>query len=471
MNSFNDFSFDLSSPDTVRVIPLGGLGEFGKNMMAFECDETIIVIDAGVMFPEEDMLGVDLVIPNIAYLRERASKVKAIILTHGHEDHIGALPYILPQLNAPVYGTRLTLGLVQNRLREHRLLDEADLRLIDADSRLDLGPFQVEFVHLCHSIPDAVGVVLRTPAGLILHMTDYKFDAHPADGRLTDEARLKALGDEGVRLLLSDSTNSETPGYTPSEEELERVLDDLIGRAPGRVLLATFASNISRIQQVVDVAERHGRKVGVTGRSMINNTRMAVELGYLRPPSDGFLTVEQMNYLPPEKVVIVCTGSQGEPTSALVRMSQGRFRQVRLGKGDTVIISASPIPGNEKMIHRTLDNLFRLGADIYYDELFDVHVSGHGSQEDQKRMLELTRPQHLIPIHGEYRQLVLHARLAREFPVRQQYSGGGAGAHEILSGLRYVHPHSGGGHRCSGRSAGLCKGNKGYVSVTAQCIV
>jgi len=404
----------------VRVIPLGGLGEFGKNMMAFECDDAIIVIDAGVMFPEEDMLGVDLVIPNVAYLRDRAYKVKAIILTHGHEDHIGALPYILPQLNAPVYGTRLTLGLLQNKLREHRLLDEADLRLIDADSRLDLGPFQVEFVHLCHSIPDAVGVVMRTPAGLILHMTDYKFDAHPADGRLTDEARLKALGDEGVRLLLSDSTNSETPGYTPSEQELERVLDNLIGRAPGRVLLATFASNISRIQQVIDVAERHGRKVGVTGRSMINNTRMAVELGYLRAPSDGFLTVEQMNYLPPERVVIICTGSQGEPTSALVRMSQGRFRQVRLGKGDTVIISAAPIPGNEKMIHRTLDNLFRLGADIYYDELFDVHVSGHGSQEDQKRMLELTRPQHLIPIHGEYRQLVLHARLAREMGIPEQ---------------------------------------------------
>ncbi|NOX62747.1 MAG: ribonuclease J [Chloroflexi bacterium] len=404
----------------MRVIPLGGLGEFGKNMMAFECDDAIIVIDAGVMFPEEDMLGVDLVIPNVAYLRDRAYKVKAIILTHGHEDHIGALPYILPQLNAPVYGTRLTLGLLQNKLREHRLLDEADLRLIDADSRLDLGPFQVEFVHLCHSIPDAVGVVMRTPAGLILHMTDYKFDAHPADGRLTDEARLKALGDEGVRLLLSDSTNSETPGYTPSEQELERVLDNLIGRAPGRVLLATFASNISRIQQVIDVAERHGRKVGVTGRSMINNTRMAVELGYLRAPSDGFLTVEQMNYLPPERVVIICTGSQGEPTSALVRMSQGRFRQVRLGKGDTVIISAAPIPGNEKMIHRTLDNLFRLGADIYYDELFDVHVSGHGSQEDQKRMLELTRPQHLIPIHGEYRQLVLHARLAREMGIPEQ---------------------------------------------------
>ena len=272
----------------------------------------------------------------------------------------------------------------------------------------------MEFVHLCHSIPDAVGVIIRSPVGNLLHVTDFKFDEHPVDGWLTDEAKLKALGDEGLRLLLSDSTNAQVAGYTPSERELEQVLDELIGQAPGRVLLATFASNISRVQQVINVAGRYGRRVGVTGRSMINNSSMATALGYLTPPEDGLLTADQMNYLPPEQVVIICTGSQGEPMSALVRMSRGQYRHLRIGKGDTVIISATPIPGNEKMIHRTLDNLFRLGADIYYDELFDVHVSGHGSRNDLKRMFELTRPQHFIPIHGEYRQLVLHARLAQE---------------------------------------------------------
>ncbi len=406
--------FSDSSAATLRIIPLGGLGEFGKNMMAYETDDTIICVDTGLMFPEVDMPGIDIVIPDISYLLDRASKVKAFILTHGHLDHIGALPYILAQLNAPVYGTRLTLGLVENSLRERQLMAHADLQRIDEDSTLDLGPFRVEFVHLCHSVPDAVGVIIRTSVGNILHVSDFKFDPHPVDGRLTDEAKLTALGDEGVRVLLSDSTNSEVAGYTPSEQELEQVLDELISKAQGRVILATFASNISRVQQVINVAQKYGRRVGVTGRSMVNNTRMAAELGYLKPPVDGLLTPDQMNYLPPEQVVIVCTGSQGEPTSALVRMSRGQYRHLRIGKGDTVIISATPIPGNEKMIHRTLNNLFRLGADIYYDDLFDVHVSGHGSREDQKRMIELTRPEYFVPIHGEYRQLVLHARLAQE---------------------------------------------------------
>ncbi|MCO6451247.1 MAG: ribonuclease J [Caldilineales bacterium] len=398
----------------MRIIPLGGLGEFGKNMMVYESADAIFVIDTGVMFPEEDMPGIDVVIPNISYLLDNQTKVKGIILSHGHEDHIGALPYILRQINVPVYGTRLTLGLAENKLREHRLHNQTDLRVIDDESVIEMGSFRLEFVHLCHSIPDAIGVVIHSPAGVLLHMTDFKFDAHPADGRLTDEARLRQLGDAGVRMLLSDSTNAEVAGFTPSEQELERVLDDLIGRAQGRVIIATFASNISRVQQVINVANRHGRKVGVTGRSMVNNTKMAIELGYLQAPPDGLLTADQMNYLPPERVVIVCTGSQGEPTSALVRMSRGQYRHLRLGKGDTVIISAAPIPGNEKMIHHTLDDLFRLGADILYDELFDVHVSGHGSRSDMKHMLELTRPQHVVPIHGEYRQLVLHARLAEE---------------------------------------------------------
>ncbi|HEY54058.1 MAG TPA: ribonuclease J [Caldilineae bacterium] len=389
--------------------------------MVYEYDDTILCIDAGLMFPEEDMPGVDIVIPDVTYLVQNADKVKGFILTHGHEDHIGALAYILPQINVPVYGTRLTLGLVRNKLRERRLLDQVDLRLIDEHSKLEFGPFNVEFVHLCHSIPDAVGVVIRSPIGNVLHVSDFKFDPHPVDGRLTDEAKLKALGDEGIRFLLSDSTNSEVIGFTPSELELEQVLEKIISEAPGRVILATFASNISRVQQVINVAMRHGRKVGVTGRSMINNTRMAAELGYLTPPPDGLLTPDQMNYLPPEQVVIVCTGSQGEPTSALVRMSRGQYRHLRIGKGDTVIISASPIPGNEKMIHRTLDNLFRLGADIYYDELFDVHVSGHGSREDLKRLIELVQPEYMIPIHGEYRQLVLHARLAKSLGIPEDH--------------------------------------------------
>jgi len=414
-------AFSTKSEKTFRIIPLGGLGEFGKNMMAYEYGDTIMCVDAGLMFPEDDMPGVDIVIPDVTYLKENADKVKGFVLTHGHEDHIGALPYILPQINAPVYGTRLTLGLVRNKLRERRLLDQAELRVIDENSSLEIGDFQVEFVHLCHSIPDAVGIVIRNPMGNILHVSDFKFDPHPVDGRLTDEEKLKALGDEGVRFLLSDSTNSEIAGFTPSEKELEKVLEELISQAPGRVILATFASNISRVQQVINVATKHGRKVGVTGRSMINNTKMASELGYLKPPPDGLLTADQMNYLPPEQVMIVCTGSQGEPTSALVRMSRGHYRHLRIGKGDTVIISASPIPGNEKMIHRTLDNLYRLGADLYYDDLFDVHVSGHGSREDLKRLIELVRPEHVIPIHGEYRQLVLHARLAESLGVPAEH--------------------------------------------------
>jgi len=402
---------------TLRLIPLGGLGEFGKNMMVYEYEDTIILLDAGLMFPEEDMPGIDIVIPDISYLVENAHKIKAILLTHGHEDHIGGLPFVLKEIQAPVYSAALTLGLVRNKLKEHKLLEKADLRTIDENSELEIGPFRIEFIHLCHSIPDALAMALHTPVGTILHVSDFKFDQHPVDGRLTDEAKLKRLGDAGVRILLSDSTNAATTGFTPSERELEKTLDSIIGHAPGRVILATFASNISRVQQVIQVATRHGRKVGVTGRSMIQNTRMATELGYLTPPPNGLMTPDKMNHLPPQQVVVICTGSQGEPTSALVRMSRGEYRHLKIGKGDTVIVSATPIPGNEKMIQRTLDNLFRLGADVFYDELWDVHVSGHGSRQDLKKLMALTRPEYFIPIHGEFRQLVHHARLAREMGV------------------------------------------------------
>ncbi len=406
---------------TLRIIPLGGLGEFGKNMMVYEIDEAIILVDAGLMFPEEDMPGIDIVIPDITYLVENADKLQAILLTHGHEDHIGALPFLLREVQAPVYSAALTLGLVRNKLKEHKLHEKVDLRVIDEHSRLELGPFVIEFIHLCHSIPDALAVALHTSVGTILHVSDFKFDPYPVDGRLTDESKLKRLGEKGVRLLLSDSTNAETTGFTPSEKDLEKTLDAIIGRAPGRVILATFASNISRVQQVINVAKRHGRKVGVTGRSMIQNTRMATELGYLTPPPEGLLTPDKMNHLPPNQIVVICTGSQGEPTSALVRMSRGEYRHLHIGKGDTVIVSATPIPGNEKMIQRTLDNLFRLGADVFYDELWDVHVSGHGSRQDLKKLIELTHPEYFIPIHGEYRQLVHHARLAREAGVPEEH--------------------------------------------------
>jgi ribonuclease J len=406
---------------TLRIIPLGGLGEFGKNMMVYEYGDAIILVDAGLMFPEEDMPGIDIVIPDISYLADNADKLQAIILTHGHEDHIGAIPFLLKEVQAPVYSAALTLGLVRNKLKEHKLQEKADLRVIDENSRLEIGPFSIEFIHLCHSIPDALAVALHTPAGLILHVSDFKFDPHPVDGRLTDEAKLKRLGESGVRLLLSDSTNAETAGFTPSERDLEKTLDQIIGNAPGRVILATFASNISRVQQVIQVATRHGRKVGVTGRSMIQNTRMATELGYLSQPPGGLMTPDKMNHLPPNQVVVICTGSQGEPTSALVRMSRGEYRHLHIGKGDTVIVSATPIPGNEKMIQRTLDNLFRLGADVFYDELWDVHVSGHGSRQDLKKLIELVHPDYFIPIHGEYRQLVHHSRLAREAGVQDDH--------------------------------------------------
>ncbi len=401
--------------DVLHIIPLGGLGEIGRNMMVYEYGDSMVIVDVGLMFPTNDMLGVDIIIPDVSYVIERQDHLKGIILTHGHEDHIGALPYVLKQLDVdvPIFGTRLTMGLVNLKLKEHKLRDE-DVRIIDENSVLELGDFVVEFFHVCHSIPDAVGVVLRTPKGLILHTSDYKFDDYPVDGRLTEVDKLKAYGQEGVALLLSDSTNAEVPGYTPSEREIERNFEQIFAKAKGRIIVSTFASNVSRIQQLIRIARRFDRRVGVVGRSMVNIVRMAIDLGYLEISRDELLTPEQMNTLDPSKVLIVCTGSQGEPTSALVRMALGDHRHIQIRKGDTVIVSAEPIPGNEELVNRTIDNLFRLGAEVYYHDLFDVHVSGHGSREDYRTMLTLTRPRNFIPIHGEYRHLVLHARLAEE---------------------------------------------------------
>lgn len=405
------------SRNTLRLIPLGGLGEIGKNMMLMEYGDSILVIDAGLMFPENYMLGIDIVIPDITYLLERKDKVRGIIITHGHEDHIGGLPYVLPQVNVPVYATRLTRGLIEVKLKEHKLLREASLHTIQPGDVLNLGPFRIEFFRVCHSIPDGVGLAVETPVGLVVHSGDFKFDHSPVDGRLTDFAKLAELGGRGVLVLLSDSTNAETPGYTHSEQEIGETFDRIFSRAEGRVIVATFASNISRIQQVIEIAERYHRRVGVVGRSMVNNVKMAIELGYLNVSPDMLLTIDEINRLPPKKVVMVCTGSQGEPTSALVRMASDEYRSISIRPGDTVIVSATPIPGNEELINHTLNNLFRLGADVYYDELLDVHVSGHASREEQKMMINLVRPRFFVPIHGEYRHLVLHAQMARQLGI------------------------------------------------------
>jgi ribonuclease J len=404
----------------LRVIPLGGLGEIGKNMLVLEAGENLLIIDAGLMFPTSEMHGIDIVIPDGAYVIDRFEQVRGVVLTHGHEDHIGALSYFVEQgLRAPVYATALTQGLLEVKLREQKLLGEADLHVITADDVIELGPFTVEFFHTTHSFPDSVGVSVMTPAGRVIHTSDYRFDPTPVDGRPTEEYKLQKWGDEGVLLLLADSTNAERRGSTDSEATVETMLEEVMSQAEGRILLATFASNLGRVQQVINVARRHGRRLGVIGRSMVNNVRIAIKLGYLDIAEDELLTAGEMESLPGNQVVIVATGSQGEPTSAMVRMSMGDHRQLVLREGDTVVLSATPIPGNEELFNRTVDNLFRQGANVLYHELGNVHVSGHGGQDDYIRMLDLTRPRYFVPVHGEYRHLVLHARLAERWGLRK----------------------------------------------------
>jgi ribonuclease J len=403
--------------DCLRIIPLGGVGQIGKNMMVLEYDEQLLIVDCGLMFPESDMLGIDIVIPDMGYVFERKDRVRAIIITHGHEDHIGGLPYLMQEVKAPIYATRLTQGLIEVRLKEFHLQNDVELHTISPSDTVDLAPFTVEFFRVCHSIPDGVGLGITTPAGLVVHSGDFKFDQTPVDGRLTDFAKLAELGGRGVHVLLSDSTNAETDGQTPSEQVVAETFDHIFARAQGRIIVATFASNISRVQQVVDTARKYGRQVGIVGRSMLNYAKKASELGYLDLSPDDFLSPQQMNDLPPHKVAIACTGSQGEPTSALVRMALGEHRQVNIRSGDSVIVSSTPIPGNEELVNRTLNNLFRAGADVHYHELARVHVSGHASREEHKLMLNLTRPRFFVPIHGEYRHLVHHARMAEEVGI------------------------------------------------------
>ncbi|HZO76014.1 MAG TPA: ribonuclease J [Ktedonobacteraceae bacterium] len=404
--------------EKIRLVPLGGLGEVGKNMMVVEYGNDIIIIDAGVMFPDEEMFGVDLVIPDTSYLADKKHRIRGILITHGHEDHVGGLPYILPALDfPPVYATRLTHGLISVKLKEHRLLEKATITIVTPGDQLELGESLVEFFRVNHSIPDAVGIVIRTPIGTVVHTGDYKFDYTPVDGKAADIGTLGRIGNEGVLLMMGDSTRVESPGYTPSERVINDSLDKIFANAPGRILIATFASLISRVQQVVDTATRYERFVALVGRSMVNNVQMAIELGYLNIPKGMLIRAEDINKFEPEQVVIICTGSQGEPTSALTRIANEDHRLVRIQPGDTVILSATPVPGNEKMVHRTINSLFRQGAEVFYQGISNVHVSGHGAQEELKLMISLLRPRFFVPIHGEYRQLVLHAKLAHSLGI------------------------------------------------------
>ena len=408
------------SQSFLKIIPLGGVGQIGKNMMVFEYEDQLLIVDCGLMFPESDMLGIDIVIPDMDYVFERKDQVRAIVVTHGHEDHVGGLPYLMRHIQAPLYATRLTRGLIEVKLKEHHLLDSAELHTVSPEDVLNLEPFTVEFFRVCHSIPDGVGLGITTPVGLVVHSGDFKFDQTPVDGKLTDFAKLAELGGRGVLVLLSDSTNSETAGQTPSEQVVGETFDRIFAQAKGRIIVATFASNISRVQQVVDTARKYERRIGIIGRSMVNYAKRAAELGYLDLSPDELLTPQQMNQLPPHKVAIACTGSQGEPTSALVRMALGEHRNVNIRPGDSVIVSATPIPGNEELINRTINNLFRAGAEVFHHALMQVHVSGHASREEHKLMLNLIQPRFFVPIHGEYRHLVQHARMAEQVGVPRE---------------------------------------------------
>ena len=387
-------------------------------MLAIEQGDDIVVVDAGLMFPDEEMLGIDLVIPDISYLRQNKAKVRGIILTHAHEDHMGALPYVLRDLpEVPIYGTKLTLGLMRTKLREHKLADKVIANEITPGTPFKVGPFGCDSYYVCHSIPDAVGLTIETRYGTIVHSGDWKFDHTPVDGKQTDFARLSAIAAHGVLLLLSDSTRAEVAGYTQSERHVGDLLDTIMSRAPGRVITTTFASNISRIKQIVDVAAAWGRRTAIIGRSMENYTRTARELGYLVFPEGSLIHPKEIDKLPDHELCIITTGSQGEPTSALSRMALGDHRHVAVKDGDTVVMSATPIPGNEELVSRTVDNLFKLGAEVIYDAGVRPHVSGHASQEELKLLLNILRPKYFIPVHGEYRMLVRHARIAIDLGV------------------------------------------------------
>ncbi|MFO7151812.1 MAG: ribonuclease J [Bacillota bacterium] len=402
------------------IIPLGGLGEIGKNMTLIQYGREILVIDAGLMFPEEEMLGIDIVIPDISYLVENKDMVKGILITHGHEDHIGALPYVLQQINVPIYGTKLTMGLVEGKLKETKFKKSVNLNVINPPTSVKIGSFTVEFFRVNHSIPDSVGIAVHTPLGTVCHTGDFKFDQTPVDGKIADFHKLAELGSKGVLVLLSDSTNAERQGYTMSEKVVGGTIEDIFSKAKGRIIVATFATNIHRIQQIFDAAFKFGRKVAVVGRSMVNTVNIALNLGYLSIPKNLMAELDDINKLPKEKVVIITTGSQGEPMSALTRMAMSEHKKVEIVPGDTVLIAATPIPGNEKLVAKTIDHLFKQGAEVIYEAISGVHVSGHASQEELKLMLNLVKPKYFIPVHGEYRHLIHHASLAKEVGIPEK---------------------------------------------------
>ncbi|MDW8325729.1 MAG: ribonuclease J [Anaerolineales bacterium] len=401
----------------LRLIPVGGLGEIGKNMLYLEYGNNALIVDAGLMFPENDMLGIDYIIPDFRALLDRKHLVRGVVITHGHEDHIGAMKHVMVEFDAPVYATPLTRGLIEVKLREAKLYDRVSLNTIHAGDRVNIGPFAVEFFHVCHSIPDCVGLGITTPAGLIVHSGDFKFDHTPVDGWPTDYAKLAEFSGRGVLALLSDSTNADKPGWTPSEAVIGPAFDAVFREAPGRIIIGTFASLISRIQQVVNVAYKHGRKMTLVGTSMQENARIAQKLGYLEVPEGLLIPIDEALKLPPRKVVVMTTGTQGEPSSILGRLSEGRNRQFDLQVGDTVVFSSHPIPGNEEMVHRTINKLLQRGARVIYDPIAPVHVSGHASAEEMKLLIHLVKPKFFVPVHGELRHLHQHAALAREVGI------------------------------------------------------
>lgn len=396
----------------LRIIPLGGLGEVGRNMMVYEYDGDILIVDTGLMFPENDMLGIDYIIPDISYLKERRLRVQGIVITHGHEDHIGAIQHVIQEVPAPIYATPLTRGLLEVKLGRNGLNGKTELHTVQAGDTVQIGPFKVEFFHVCHSIPDAVGLGIETPAGLVVHTGDYKFDHTPVDNWPSDYAKLAEFSRRGVLALLADSTNSERPGWTPSERVIDQAFEDVFNQAKGRIIIASFASLVSRMQQVANAAQRHGRKLTFVGTSMIDNAKMARKLGYLDIPDDLIVPIDQSVNLPANEVVIMCTGSQGEPTSIMGRLSMGTNRLFDIQEGDTVVLSSRPIPGNEENVYHTINRLFERGAEVIYESIAPVHVSGHASQEEMKLLIHLVQPKHFIPIHGELRQLKQHAKLA-----------------------------------------------------------
>jgi ribonuclease J len=401
------------SSNKLRIVPLGGLGEVGKNMMIYEYEDDILIVDCGIMFPENDMLGIDYIIPDFKYIVERRDKVRGIIITHGHEDHTGAIAHLLEEVNAPIYATPLTRGLLEVKLSK-KGLNKAELITVQAGEMAEIGKFTVEFFHVSHSIPDCVGLGITTPAGLIVHSADYKFDHTPVDNWPTDFAKLAEFASRGVLALLADSTNADKPGWTPSERVIDPAFDKVFNSAEARIIIASFASLISRMQQVVNACERHGRKITFIGTSMIENAKMALKLGYLHIPEGMQVNIDQALKMPKNEVVLMCTGTQGEPTSIMGRLSTGTNRQFDLIPGDTVVLSSHPIPGNEESVYRTINRLFRRGANVIYESIAPVHVSGHASQEEMKLLLHLVRPKYLIPIHGEMRHLKQHEQIAME---------------------------------------------------------